>query len=46
MKDQLDPTLNFNNTEIAFSYKSNKELIHTYRLFQFMNKPTLLKLGT
>jgi len=46
MKDQLDPTLNFNNTEIAFSYKSNKELIHTYRLFQFMNKPTLVKLGT
>ena len=46
MSDSGDPKLDFNNTEIAFSYKSNKELIKTYRLFQLMNNPTLVKLGS
>ncbi|MBK8641233.1 MAG: proline dehydrogenase family protein [Saprospiraceae bacterium] len=46
MSDSGDPKLDFNNTEIAFSYKSNKELIRTYRLFQLMNNPTLVKLGS
>lgn len=50
MPESTKPTLNFSNTEIAFSSKSNKELLKTVRLFQFMNKPSLVsifsKLGT
>lgn len=46
MSEPGDPNLDFNNTEIAFSYKSNKELVKTYRLFQLMNNPTLVKLGS
>lgn len=38
--------VDFSNTEIAFSSKSNKELKGQARLFRFMNNPTLVKLGT
>ena len=36
----------FENTRIAFSNKSDKELLQTYRLFKSFNIPILLKLGT
>lgn len=46
MSDPGDPVLNFKNTEIAFSYKSNRELNKTYWLFRLMNNPSLVKIGT
>ncbi|MBK9271164.1 MAG: proline dehydrogenase family protein [Saprospiraceae bacterium] len=46
MSDPEDPHLDFNNTEIAFSYKSNRELRKTWWLFRFMNNPNLVKIGT
>ncbi|WP_340063115.1 proline dehydrogenase family protein [Ascidiimonas aurantiaca] len=36
----------FDNTEIAFSLKSNNELKKARLLFQVMSSPTLVKLGT
>ncbi|GAB4253517.1 MAG: proline dehydrogenase family protein [Saprospiraceae bacterium] len=38
--------VDFNNTEIAFEDKSDKELRKTYRLFKMMNNPTLVKIGS
>ena len=38
--------LNFNDTAIAFSAKSNKELKKMAWLFKWMNKPTLVKIGS
>jgi proline dehydrogenase len=38
--------LDFTNTEIAFSGKSDKELKKTAWLFRFMNKPALVKIGS
>ncbi|HAQ39328.1 MAG TPA: proline dehydrogenase, partial [Saprospirales bacterium] len=35
-----------NNTEIAFAYKSNRELRESYWLFKLMNHASLVKLGT
>ncbi len=40
-----EPRLDFYNTEIAFSHKSDRELRRTYWLFKFMNKPNLVSLG-
>lgn len=36
----------FDNTEIAFSYKSDEELNRAYYLFQLMNNNRLVKIGT
>ncbi len=38
--------LDFDNTEIAFSYKSNKELKRLKWLFKVMNNSTLVNLGS
>lgn len=38
--------LDFSNTEVAFSDKSNSELKKGYWLFRMMNKPWLVNLGT
>lgn len=37
--------LNFNNTEIAFRHKSNKELQRSFYLFKMMSSPALVKVG-
>ncbi|HVZ96025.1 MAG TPA: hypothetical protein VG847_04065, partial [Chitinophagaceae bacterium] len=39
-------TLSFENTEVAFAYKSDKELKKAGFLFSTMAKPLLVKLGT
>ncbi len=36
----------FTNTEIAFRYKSDKDLRKAYRLFRLMNNPWLVSLGS
>lgn len=41
----MDP-LKLNNTEIAFAYKSNRELRESYWLFKLMNHASLVKIGT
>ncbi len=38
--------VNFDNTEIAFQYRSDKELRHADFLFSSMASPTLTKIGT
>lgn len=38
--------IDFSNTEIAFSNKTNKELKKMHRLFRLMNNPTLVSIGT
>lgn len=38
--------LSFDNTEVAFSHKSNSALRKSYRLFQLMNNNTIVKLGS
>lgn len=38
--------LNFNNSQIAFAYKSNKELQRDYQIFRLINQNWLVKLGT
>lgn len=40
------PTVDFSNTEIAFSHLSNRELKKTAWLFGMMNKPWLVKYGS
>lgn len=39
-------TLNFDNTEIAFRNKSNKDLERAYWLFKMVASSTLIKIGT
>jgi proline dehydrogenase len=39
------PSVSFDNTEIAFAYKTNKELKKAHFLFAMMGKPWLVKLG-
>ncbi|MEO6191092.1 MAG: proline dehydrogenase family protein, partial [Saprospiraceae bacterium] len=46
MTEPGDPKIDFNNTEIAFSYKTDRELKYAYRLFTFMNNATLVKIGS
>ncbi len=41
-----EPHLDFGNTEIAFSHKSDRELKKTYLLFKFMNNPKLVTIGS
>src|SRR6185369_11809334 len=43
---QAQPEISFDNTEIAFAYKSDKELKQANFLFSVMGKPWLVKLGT
>ncbi|MBP6456243.1 MAG: proline dehydrogenase family protein [Chitinophagaceae bacterium] len=38
--------MNFENTEIAFSYKSKKELLKAFWLFKLIGNATLTKIGT
>ncbi|MFA6367769.1 MAG: proline dehydrogenase family protein [Bacteroidales bacterium] len=37
--------IDFNNSEISFKNKSNKELREAYLLFRVMNNPTLVRMG-
>lgn len=50
MNDVQDSTalapLSFNNTEVAFSYKSDQDLRKSYALFLSLNAPWLTDLGT
>lgn len=39
-------TLNFNNTQNAFAYKTNGELIRDYQIFRLINQGWLVKFGT
>ena len=41
-----EPVLNFENTEIAFASKTDKDLTRAYWLFWFINKNTFVKLGS
>src|SRR5262245_42619605 len=43
---ETNPVLSFDNTEVAFAYKSNKSLKKAYFLFSSMGYQTLVKLGT
>lgn len=36
----------FENTEVAFAYMTDEELKNAYRIFKFMNNPTLVKAGS
>ena len=38
--------LDFSDTQIAYAHKSDKDLRKTYRLFQLMNNPFLVKFGS
>lgn len=42
----LPDELSFENTEIAFAAKTQQELKLTYRVYQLMNYPWLVRLGT
>lgn len=42
----MNREISFDNTAIAFAYKSDKELKHARWLFSMMAKPWLVKLGT
>jgi proline dehydrogenase len=37
--------LNFDNTEIAFNYKSNADLYHAYFMYKLLNNKTIVKIG-
>jgi proline dehydrogenase len=39
------PAVDFNNTELAFSAKSNQELLRTYRLYKLIDSPFLTRIG-
>ena len=43
---QAQPEISFDDTEIAFAYKSDKELKQANFLFSVMGKPLLVKMGT
>ena len=42
----MNTNISFDNTEIAFAYKSNKELKEAHWLFSMMGRPLMVKLGT
>ncbi len=42
----MNTNISFDNTEIAFAHRSNKELKHARLLFSLMGKPWLVKWGT
>lgn len=39
------PTIDFSNTQIAFEYKTNKELQQAYKLFKLLSYPALVNAG-
>mgnify|MGYP006877786628 CR=1 FL=1 len=39
-------TIHFDNTEIAFRYKNDKQLLHAYYMYRLINVSTLVKFGT
>ncbi len=40
-----DPSIHFDNTELAFQYKTDKELKKAHFLFNLMGKPWIVKMG-
>ena len=42
----MNTNISFDNTEIAFAYKSDRDLKHSHWLYSVMGKPWLVKLGT
>jgi len=42
----MNTNISFDNTEIAFAYKSDTDLKHSHWLYSIMGKPWLVKLGT
>lgn len=42
---QPDAPVDLTNTELAFKYKSDKDLLRTYKLFRMMDSPFLTKVG-
>ncbi len=38
--------LNFNNTQNAFAYKSNRELVRDYQIYRLINQSWLVRFGT
>lgn len=42
----MNTNISFDNTEIAFAYKSNRDLKHSHWLYSLMGKPWLVNLGT
>lgn len=45
MSNQLPKVISFDNTALAFEYKSDKELKKAHFLFSLMSKPWLVKIG-
>jgi proline dehydrogenase len=43
---RMNTDISFDNTEIAFAYKSDKDLKHSHWLYRLMAKPWLVNLGT
>jgi proline dehydrogenase len=41
----MNTNISFDNTEIAFAYKSDEDLKHSHRLFKLMAKPWLVSIG-
>ena len=42
----MNTNISFDNTEIAFAYKSDKDLKHSHWLYSLMGKPWLVQMGT
>jgi len=42
----MNTNISFDNTEIAFAYKSDRDLKHSHWLYSLMGKPWLVNLGT
>ncbi len=42
----MNTNISFDNTEIAFAYKPDRELNHSHWLYSLMGKPWLVKIGT
>lgn len=45
MEKIISPSLNFEDTAVAFEGKSNSELLQSYRLFQLLNNDFLVRVG-
>ena len=42
----MNTNISFDNTEVAFAYKSDRDLKHSHWLYSLMGKPWLVNLGT
>ena len=42
----MNTNISFDNTEIAFAYKSDRDLKHSHWLYSMMGKPWLVNIGT